>query len=116
ISMLQSGDGQAGSLTSHIEDITDKKQALESLCRSEEKYRRLVANLPDATWSSNQNGETSHASPNIEAISGYSLAEVYEGGRELWSTRIHPSDNEKVSESYRALFVSGLPFDLEYRI
>ena len=99
-----------------LSDITAYKEAEESLRRSEEKFRRLVTNLPDVTWTSNANGKTTYISSNVTDVFGYTPEEICERGDELWLPRIHPDDSKRVIEGYQALFSEGRPFDMEYQI
>ena len=59
-----------------LTDITDRKQAEESLKQSEEKYRSLIENINDAVFSLDINGFFTYASPVIERIWGYKVADV----------------------------------------
>ena len=65
--------------TSH--DITGQRLAHQKLLQSEEKFRSLVANTPDVTWSSAGNGRTDYISPNIEALYGFTPAGDMRKGR-----------------------------------
>jgi len=96
-------------------DITQRKQAEESARRAEEKYRRLIANLPDVTWTSDNSGRVTYISPNVKAILGYTSGETLGADRSLWISRIHPADSARVEEAVRALFEAGRPFDMEYQ-
>lgn len=115
ISVPNAAADQTWDFVTHVEDITEQKGARESLRRSEEKYRRLIANLPDVTWSSNLHGETAYISPNVQDVFGFSPAEICAGGTELRFGRIHPQDQARVRESYRALFAGQRAFDEQYR-
>ena len=82
----------------------------------EESLQRLVANLPDVTWTSDMTGHTTYISPNVEEIFGFSPREMCEHGEELWLGRIHSEDSDRVIRSYRELFESRQPYDVEYRV
>ena len=97
-------------------DVSDHKRAQEELRKSEVQYRRLLANLPDVTWTMDYERRVTYISRNVEEILGYKPDEVLGGGRELRISRIHPDDLPLVAQSYRALFHDGRPFDVEYRM
>ena len=82
----------------------------------EEWLRRLLASLPDVAWTSAEDGQTIFISPNVEGIFGFSAEEICKSGEELWFGRIHPEDQQRVIEGFRALFGKGRPFDEEYRV
>ena len=96
-------------------DITDGRVAHEKLRHSEEKFRSLVANIPDVTWTAAIDGRKVYISPNVEQIFGFRPAEICEGAVELWFARIDPDDSERISRAFQKLFTEAHPFDVEYR-
>jgi PAS domain S-box-containing protein len=110
---------QWGSKTAYlvsIRDITDHKKTEEALRKSERKYRSLVESIPDVTWTTDCEGNTTFISPSVEKVYGYNPEEIYKAGYSIWFGRIHPDDVEKVKEAYRTLFKKRTQFDIEYRI
>ncbi len=61
-------------------DISKGKRAEEALRKSEERYRRLLANLPDVTWTAKSTGQTTYMSPNVEEVFGYTAEEFCQVG------------------------------------
>jgi len=97
-------------------EVSERKRAEQVLSQSEEKFRRLVDNLPDVTWTADQHGRTSYISCNVENVLGYTAQEICERGEELWLGRIHPNDVNRIVEANQALFAANRPFDVEYKI
>ncbi|MEJ2658068.1 MAG: sigma 54-interacting transcriptional regulator, partial [Desulfobacterales bacterium] len=112
---LRNADGTISKLEI-FRDITNYRKLMEKLEQSEERYRSLMKNIPDVTWTTNFKGETSYISPNIEKVYGYTPEEIYQGGASLWIERIHPDDAGKVKEALKNLIEKGTKFDVEYRI
>ncbi|MHC4113026.1 MAG: PAS domain S-box protein, partial [Planctomycetota bacterium] len=97
-------------------DISARRNVEESLKESEAKYRSLVTNIPDVVWTTDEKGNTTFISENIESVYGYTPEEIYTKGGKLWFGRIHPDDLEKVKDSFKSVFEKGKQLDLEYRI
>ena len=110
---------QPASVTVHvatIQDLTDKQAAKYVLRQSEEKFRRILANVPDVAWTSDRDSRTIYISPKVEAIFGYTKHEICAAGAQLWLDRIHPEDFGRVKEAYATLFDKHSAYDQEYRI
>lgn len=57
-------------------DMTDKKQAEETLSESEAKFRRLAELMSDWVWEMNEMGIITYVSPKVKDILGYELEEI----------------------------------------
>jgi len=94
-------------------DISRRRRDREALQQSEEKYRWLVANLPDVVWMADDNGEMVFVSSNCGGLTGYTPEELCQPG--FWRDRIHPEDQPRVALAYLAILENGGPLDTEYR-
>ncbi len=65
-----------GMYQSIYRDITERKKSEETLRQSEEKFKSLVESTTDIIWETNKEGFYTYVSPQIEAILGYTPAEV----------------------------------------
>ncbi len=96
--------------------VAQRKYSEQALEASEERYRSLVGNIPDVTWTADANGQFTFVSPNIERLSGFAIDDVFAQGSRLFFASIHSDDVGKVKEGFRDLFVNGRPFDVEFRV
>jgi len=97
-------------------DITERKKTEDALRESENHYRTLVRQTPAVLWTSDQNGQTTFISSNVEKVYGYTPEEIIKSGDRLWFGRIHSEDLASVKAAYAMLMKSGEPYDIEYRI
>jgi PAS domain S-box-containing protein len=114
-SKVQNSDTESWHYITHVVDITEQRRSEEALRTSEEKYRRLVANLPDVTWTAGRTGHTAYISPNVEAVFGFTVEEIWRNGG-AWPQCIHPADAARTVNAYDALFTKNQAFDVEYRV
>jgi len=88
--------GEALGLRGIVFDITERKQAEETLRASEEKYRILVENASDAI-SVAQDGVIKFLNQKTVAMSGYSKAEI---AKIPFFDLIHPEDRDMVIDRH----------------
>jgi len=100
---------------SFVRDISARKRAEQALAEAEEKYRSLVLNLPDVVWTIDATQRYTFISPQIEKISGYTLAELEGQGAGLFVNTVHPDDEARVRAAMEALFTRGEKYDVECR-
>ncbi len=99
-----------------FQDLTEILRDKDAVRKSEDKFRRIMASIPDVAWTSDRYGRTIYISPKVEAIIGYNKQEICADGATLWRERIHPEDFSRVTQAYEALFETQTAFDQEYRI
>jgi len=87
----------------------------EQLRQEAEKYRTLITNIPDVTWTADADGNITFVSANVEAMYGFTAEEIFTQ-QVRWPERIHPDDRDRVAAALCALFRDGKEFDIEYRL
>jgi PAS domain S-box-containing protein len=70
-------------------NITERKQSIEALSASEEKFRTLVENINDLMYTLDNEGHITYASPAVERFTKYTVAELI--GQQFMPL-IHPDD------------------------
>ena len=85
------------------------------LIKSENKYRTLTNNIPDAIWTIDSSGAIIYISPNVERIIGYSSDEIYNDPG-LWEKMIHREDVDRVMKVFSLMFEKRKEYELEYRV
>ncbi|OHD25631.1 MAG: hypothetical protein A2Y38_21860 [Spirochaetes bacterium GWB1_59_5] len=85
-----------------------------ALKESEEKYRRLIENLPDIIYVFSDRRGCIFNSPSVEGILGYSVEQLY-ADPFLWNSSIHEDDKPRVEKAIDEA-IRGSPFTIEYRI
>jgi PAS domain S-box-containing protein len=99
VSPIKNDIGEVVGIATIAHDIGERKRAEEAIRHSEEKYRLLVANIPDVVWTTDDAGDLVFITPNIEKISGYTPKELQGSG--AWLTRVHADDGEGMRQAYR---------------
>src|SRR5208282_5679646 len=85
-----------------------------NLAESEQKYRSLLENIPDITWTADEKGRNVFFSTNVLRITGYTAQEICQSGDALWRDRVHPDDRERAKEAFNSLFLTEKTYDVEY--
>lgn len=112
-SPIRDAEGNVVQVVGIAHDITEHRQAEESLIVSDERFRLLVDNLPIAFFMRDANGRLLYISPAYETIWGRTIAELEQNPR-AWVDAIHPDDLQEATKTFRVLAQTEM--DFEYRI
>ncbi len=98
-------------------EIAERRLAEARLAEAEERYRLLVEQIPAVTYTWARVGEAwvdEYTSPRIEQLLGYTPQE-WSADPDLWISRIHPDDRQRILAADIRSEATGEPFDEEYR-
>lgn len=83
-------------LIAAVRDITERRQAQETLRKSEEKFRKIFENVQDVFYQTDRQGTIIEISPSIERYSGYRREELI--GQPVENVYHNPDDRGKMLE------------------
>lgn len=112
IAPLRSAEGKITHYLAIQEDITARKEVERKLRESEERFRILMAKIPDGVGVS-IGGRAVYGNLALAGMLGYSEDELVD--KEI-SNFLHPDDRERAAERIRALYEKGEEFASEYRM
>ena len=99
---------QAGYVNLYATDITELKRAQRALEKSEDLFRQLAANIPEAFWVIEMGSEhILYASPGWRTITGWPPPTELRDVRAI----VHPDDRERVAHSASHAGTAGLELD-----
>lgn len=93
-------------------DITEHKENECKLRESEEKYRLIAENMQDLIGVMDRTGIVKYASPSMEAVLGFSLAE---SDWNVVFNCVHPDDRPYVQQEFDQMITTKEPCRLEFR-
>ena len=97
-----------------LREISDRKQAQDSLLRMERRYRALIRASAQIVWTSAPDGEQHGESmPEWQRFTGQTTEEMSGQG---WLNAIHPEDREKTLQVWKSTVAAGCPAEFETRL
>ncbi|MEX2420833.1 MAG: PAS domain-containing protein, partial [Actinomycetota bacterium] len=114
--LLREADGTPLHWFGLIIDITESRNAQEELDRTQERFRKLIEQIPVATYteSVDNDPERFYISPQIERITGH--APHLWASDDWWHEHIHPDDRERIRAHDIASRTTGGVYSGEYRV
>jgi PAS domain S-box-containing protein len=109
-------NGRALRMVGVTVDITERKQAEESLRRSQQQYVELVNNIDGIVWEADaRTARMTFVSPQAERILGYPVAD-WTANDTFWQDHLHPDDRAAAINFCLERTKLGLPYEFEYRM
>lgn len=98
-----------------FEDITNRKETLEALQKSEERYSITLDAVNDGLWDWDVSSGDAFFSPNYYKLLGYDPGE-FPANYESWRLLVHPQDIDSVEEQLEESVKSGIGFEIDLRM
>lgn len=90
-----------------LKTFRERRNLMESLKESNDRFRSLLENTSDWIWESDRNGRYTYSSPRVENLIGFSAEETVD---KTIVDFVRPDMAEPCRESYRQLLDAGKPF------
>lgn len=113
LSPIEDQDGKIRHVMAIGSDVSDRKQALETIARSRDMMRNLVSVLPGLVWRTGIDTQCNYVNNTWLEFTGKTLAEEIGDG---WMQEVHPEDQALFLEIYLNAFQLRQSFETEYRI
>ncbi len=115
ITLHQESHDEIGALTETFSVMASGIKAKDAAIReSEEKYRSLVANIPDVAWTATVDGTIVFISTAVRDMLGYG-EDAFISQPELWFDSVHANDLPGLKLAIERLFGEGKCLDIEFR-
>lgn len=110
---LRNDDGTPKQIFGILHDITEHKEAEETLLKTDARYAAMIANTGDVVGIIGADGIMTYKSPNIEKWFGWKPEDLV--GLEGWYT-VHPDDLDNIQKAFFKLLANDNAQDtVEYR-
>lgn len=115
---VHDADGVMIGVAAIAQDITTHKRAEAAFRQLQQRYRSLVENIPAVSYivEATPPHRLVFVSPQIEALLGFTPAEVENTPTEIAARRVHPADFPRLQQEGPRFEDDGQPFSTEYRM
>ncbi len=96
-------------------DVTERKQALEALRESEERYRAILSQATAGIVRKDSEGTLLFVNDAFCSMVGYSSSELVLEGKTCWDLT-HPDDVAENKRLFERMIREGIPFQMERRL
>jgi PAS domain S-box-containing protein len=95
-----------------VQDVTERRDVLDALARSEEQYRVLADSMPQLVWATDKDGNHTFFNRRWYEYTGLSVEDSLGFG---FAKALHPNDVERTLLRWRRSWQDGEPYEIEYR-
>jgi PAS domain S-box-containing protein len=113
VDAIQDATGEIIARVGVYRDITDRKQAIDALAESEERFRTLADTAPVLIWLADPHGNYTFFNQTWLEFTGRKIEQEQGQG---WMSQIHPDDFQHCLREYLNAIEQSEPFRLLYRL
>lgn len=113
ISPVKNAQGVIVGASKIARDISENKRIRLALIESEGRFRQLADTMPQIVWTARPGGHIDYYNERWYQFTGYSSTACAEVS---WEGSIHPSDRQRIRETWHAAVRSGQPYNAELRL
>ncbi|MFZ2170954.1 MAG: EAL domain-containing protein [Methylococcaceae bacterium] len=110
---IQYQPSEDGRFVIFLQDITERKQAMEALRQSEQKFRTLAEAMPQIVWITRPDGWNIYFNQQWVDFTGLTLEESYGQG---WIIPFHPDDQQRAWDAWQHAIKNDGSYSLECRL
>jgi len=110
---LRDDYGKIRGLVGISRNITDRKNALEALRESEERFRTMADSAAVMVWVADPDGVCTYINRLWCEVTGQTVSEALGFG---WLNVVHPDDRDRVEETFLQANAEQTPFRVEYQL
>ena len=108
VSPIKDSQGMIVGASKIIRDITERKQIMEELKDSEQRFQDVVIASADWVWEIDVEGRYTYASRSVEHILGYTVEEIL--GKSPFDLISDPEEAQRIRREYREIAKRQAPF------
>ena len=113
VSVLRDDHGIPLHFICQIQDVTESKQAQESLAVREREFRLLAESMPQIVWITSADGLNTYFNHQWVDYTGLSLEDSYGHG---WNKPFHPQDRDRAWKAWKNAVAHNGTYSLECRL
>jgi PAS domain S-box-containing protein len=108
--------GEIAGLVTVLQDITELNEVKNALEKNEERYRIIIKQTGQVVFDYDINDRKISWSGAVSELIGFDLKDFESTDIEVWSSRIHPEELNRISQAFESCIKYGENFRLEYRL
>jgi PAS domain S-box-containing protein len=113
VSTFRTGQPESRRVAILFKDISDRKQAEEALCQSEERYRCLAELIPQLVWTANAEGALLDVNRRWSEFTGLTLEQAR---TTAWEEVVHPEELPVLVQNWTEAVQQGTSYQAEGRM